>query len=98
MSCLVPSVPTRATTYLVTRRCAERQFLRPSKTTNDVFLYVLAVAAQRFEIQVHAFCVLSNHSATPGVATRAPRVSRGRSSGREAPQGWRPAYRQPRSL
>jgi len=48
--------------YLVTRRCAQRQFLlRPSRATNDVFLYVLAVAAERFEIHVHAFCVLSNH-------------------------------------
>jgi len=48
--------------YLVTRRCAQRQFLlRPCKNTNDVFLYLLAVAAQRFEIHVHAFCVLSNH-------------------------------------
>ncbi len=50
------------TTYLVTHRCAERRFfLKPSKTTNDVFLYLLAVAAGRFEIEVHAFCVLSNH-------------------------------------
>jgi REP element-mobilizing transposase RayT len=50
------------TTYLVTRRCTKRQFLlRPSKTTNDVFLYLLAIAAERFGIQVHAFCVLSNH-------------------------------------
>jgi REP element-mobilizing transposase RayT len=50
------------TTYLVTRRCAQRQFLlRPSKTTNEVFLFLLAVAAQRFGIQIHAFCVLSNH-------------------------------------
>ncbi len=50
------------TTYLVTRRCTQRQFLlKPSKTTNDVFLYLLAVAAQRFGIRVHAFCVLSNH-------------------------------------
>jgi REP element-mobilizing transposase RayT len=51
------------TTYLVTRRCSQRQFLlKPStKTTNDVFLYVLAVAAQRYGIEVHAFCVLSNH-------------------------------------
>jgi REP element-mobilizing transposase RayT len=50
------------TTYLVTRRCAQRQFLlRPSPVTNGVFLYVLAVAARRFGIQVHAFCVLSNH-------------------------------------
>jgi len=50
------------TTYLVTRRCAQRQFLlRPSQVTNDVFRYVLAVAARRFGIQVHAYCVLSNH-------------------------------------
>jgi REP-associated tyrosine transposase len=49
-------------TYLVTRRCAQRQLLlRPSKATNDLVLYLLAVAASRFGIQVHAFCVLSNH-------------------------------------
>jgi hypothetical protein len=40
----------------------ERRFLlRPSATTNAIFLYVLALAARRFDIQVHAFCVLSNH-------------------------------------
>jgi REP element-mobilizing transposase RayT len=50
------------TTYLVSRRCSERRFfLKPSNTTNDVFLFLLAVAARRFAIQVHAFCVLSNH-------------------------------------
>jgi REP element-mobilizing transposase RayT len=50
------------TTYLVTRRCAQRQFLlRPSPVTNGVFLYVLAVAARRFGVRVHAYCVLSNH-------------------------------------
>ncbi len=50
------------TTYLITRRCSERRFfLRPSTTTNAIFRYVLAVAAERFEIPVHAFCVLSNH-------------------------------------
>lgn len=49
-------------TYLITRRCAGRQFLlRPSATTSAIFLYVLAVAAERFGIQIHAFCVLSNH-------------------------------------
>jgi REP element-mobilizing transposase RayT len=47
---------------LVTRRCAQRQLLlRPSPVTNQVFRYVLAVAARRFGVQVHAFCVLSNH-------------------------------------
>ncbi len=50
------------TTYLVTRRCSERRFfLRPSKATNGIFLFVLAVAANRYDIHVHAFCVLSNH-------------------------------------
>jgi REP element-mobilizing transposase RayT len=50
------------TTYLVTRRCAQRQFLlRPSDETNAIVLYLLAVAAQRFGVLVHAFCVLSNH-------------------------------------
>jgi putative transposase len=49
-------------TYLVTRRCSERRFfLRPSAVTNAIFLYVLAVAARRHHVTVHAFCVLSNH-------------------------------------
>jgi putative transposase len=49
-------------TYLVTRRCTQRQFLlRPSNTVNEVFRYVLAEAATRFGILVHAYCVLSNH-------------------------------------
>jgi putative transposase len=49
-------------TYLVTRRCSERRFfLRPSRFVNAIFLFVLAVAAKRFGIRVHAFCVLSNH-------------------------------------
>lgn len=49
-------------TYLVTRRCSERRhLLRPSELTNAIFLFVLAVAANRYGIAVHAFCVLSNH-------------------------------------
>jgi REP element-mobilizing transposase RayT len=49
-------------TYLVTRRCTHRQLLlRPSETTNGIFKYVLAVAAERYGVQVHAFCVMSNH-------------------------------------
>jgi len=50
------------TTYLVTRRCLQRGFLlRPSPLTNDIVGYLLAVAARRYDIQVHAYCVLSNH-------------------------------------
>src|SRR5512133_826659 len=48
--------------YLVTRRCTQRQFLlRPSRLLTEVFLYVLALAAARYDVRLHAFCVLSNH-------------------------------------
>jgi REP element-mobilizing transposase RayT len=50
------------TTYLVSHRCSERRFfLRPTKLSSDVFRYLLAVAAQRHGIRLHAFCVMSNH-------------------------------------
>jgi REP element-mobilizing transposase RayT len=50
------------TSYMVTRRCSQRQLLlTPSSTTNDLFLFLLAVAAQRYAIRIHAFCVMSNH-------------------------------------
>jgi putative transposase len=49
-------------TYLVTRRCSERRFfLRPGTVINEIFLYVLAVAARRNRVAVHGYCVLSNH-------------------------------------
>ena len=50
------------TTYLVSRRCAQRQFLlRPSRHVNRIFRFCLAVAANRTGIQLHAYCALSNH-------------------------------------
>jgi REP element-mobilizing transposase RayT len=50
------------TTYLLTRRCSEqRAFLAPRPETNAIFAYVLAVAAQRHGILVHAACAMSNH-------------------------------------
>jgi REP element-mobilizing transposase RayT len=52
----------RGATYLLTRRCFQRHFfLRPSKRTNEAFRFVLAVAAGRYGIRLHAYCVLSNH-------------------------------------
>src|SRR5512138_1996376 len=49
-------------TYMVSRRCAQRQLLlRPCATTTAIFAYVLGVAAKRYRISVHAYCVLSNH-------------------------------------
>lgn len=51
------------TTYLVTRRCSERRlFLVPSPETSEIFLYVLGLAARRYNIRVHVVCVLSNHA------------------------------------
>ncbi len=50
------------TTYLITRRCAQRQLLlRPSPELNAIFSYLLALAAQRCGVLVHAVCVMSNH-------------------------------------
>jgi putative transposase len=55
-------------TYLITRRCTQRQFLlKPSRATNQLVRYCLGVAAQQTEIQLHAVCFMSNH--WHGVAT-----------------------------
>ena len=49
-------------TYLVTRRCTQRQFLlKPCTVINQIFLYCLALALARTGVVVHAFVVLSNH-------------------------------------
>ncbi len=49
-------------TYLVTRRCTQRQFLlRPERAIDDAFLYCLAVAAERFGITVHGWLAMSSH-------------------------------------
>ena len=50
------------TTYFVTRRTVQRTYLvRPSPQLNQIFLYCLACAAERFGVEVHAFCLMSNH-------------------------------------
>jgi REP element-mobilizing transposase RayT len=49
-------------TYLVSRRCTQREFLlKPSTLTNLIFKFVLAVAAARYGVLIHAVCVMSNH-------------------------------------
>ena len=51
-----------AVTYLITRRCFDRMYLlRPSDLVNELFEYVLGVKAEKYGIQLHAWCVLSNH-------------------------------------
>ena len=48
--------------YLITRRCIQRQFLlRPSAVVNRVFLFCLAYASSKYKIDVHAAVALSNH-------------------------------------
>ena len=45
--------------YLITRRVTQRLFLlKPSRQVNEAFLYCLAVAAEKFGVEVHAYCVL----------------------------------------
>lgn len=49
-------------TYLITRRCSERRFfLRPDAEVTRIFKYVLAIAAERHKIELHAFVAMSNH-------------------------------------
>ena len=49
-------------TYLMSRRCTQRQFLlRPVKAVEQIYLYCLAEAAERFDITLHAWVAMSNH-------------------------------------
>lgn len=49
-------------TYLVTRRCIGRRFLlRPDGALNNLFVYCLGLAAEKYGVQIHALSVMSNH-------------------------------------
>jgi putative transposase len=49
-------------TYLITRRCTQRQFLlRPDPEVEQIYLYCLAEAAARYEVTLHGFVAMSNH-------------------------------------
>lgn len=51
--------------WLITRRCTQRQFLlRPDEATNNAFIYCLAVAAERYQIDVLMSQTESNHHHT----------------------------------
>jgi putative transposase len=48
--------------YLLTRRCTQRQFLlKPSPLTNQLVRYCLGVAASKTGVLLHAVCFMSNH-------------------------------------
>jgi REP element-mobilizing transposase RayT len=50
------------TTWFITRRCIFRSFLLvPQPKVNQIFLYCLGCAARKYQVQIHAFCVMSNH-------------------------------------
>ncbi len=58
----IPRQVLPGSTYLITRRCTQRQFwLKPSKLTNQIVAYCVAHAAELTGVQVHAVCVMSNH-------------------------------------
>ena len=58
----VPRRIVKDTTYLVSRRCARREFLlKPSPLVTPILRFVLAVAAARHRLEIHAACVMSNH-------------------------------------
>jgi len=49
-------------TYLVTRRCTQRQFLlTPTAETNEIVRYCLALATRQTGVILNAVCVMSNH-------------------------------------
>ncbi|MDB4946089.1 MAG: hypothetical protein JWP97_5623 [Labilithrix sp.] len=49
-------------TYLITRRCTQRQLLlRPDDVVEQIYLYCLAEAVERYGVVLHAFVAMSNH-------------------------------------
>ena len=50
------------TTYFITRRTTQREFwLKPTRQSTQIFLYCLAVAAEKTGVQLHCATVMSNH-------------------------------------
>src|SRR5262249_28550468 len=49
-------------THLMTRRCTQRQMLlRPDREVEQIYLYCLAEAAERYDITLNGFIAMSNH-------------------------------------
>lgn len=47
---------------MITRRCTQRMFLlKPTPQTTNILEYCVAAGAQKYDIEIHAICVLSNH-------------------------------------
>ena len=49
-------------TYLITRRCTQRQFLlRPDPVVEQIYMYCLGEAVERYGLTLHGFVAMSNH-------------------------------------
>ncbi|MEM7232679.1 MAG: hypothetical protein AAF517_10915, partial [Planctomycetota bacterium] len=47
---------------MITRRCVDRKFLlTPCRAVNDTLLYVVAVMAEKWKIDVHGLVGMSSH-------------------------------------
>ncbi len=49
-------------TYMISRRCTQRQLLlRPDASVEQIYLYCLGEAAERYTVTIHGFVAMSNH-------------------------------------
>jgi REP element-mobilizing transposase RayT len=49
-------------TYLISRRCTQRQMLlRPDERVEQIYLYCLAEAVERYGMTLHGYVAMSNH-------------------------------------
>ena len=61
----IPRQVLPGSTYMITRRCTQRQFLmRPDRETNNAFIYCLALAAERTGVEILFTIAMSNHHHT----------------------------------
>ena len=58
----VPNPRFKGTTYLITRRCTQRKYLaRPSEKNNQILLFCMIHAANKYKIDIHAYVFMGNH-------------------------------------
>ena len=52
----------KGATYHVSQRCFDRKLkINPSKSVNNAILFSLCYALHKYDIEIHAFCFMSNH-------------------------------------
>ena len=67
----IPRQVVAGRTYLISRRCTQRQLLlRPDARVEQIYLYCLGEAVERYGITLHGSIAMSNH--TSWSATTAP--------------------------